>query len=776
MDDKTHAASTQAGPSMAPKVEITRGENAGETFNVKLTTKIGRERDNDIILLDLKASRHHAQIVLGEGQWVIEDLGSANGTYINNAPITTATALKSGDRITIGETDLVFTDPARPVEKTAPVAAATPAASTPAAAPAAQPAPPPVPRQKTTPNLAWIAGGVILLVCFAAIFVIYIIVGRVNTGDSTAGNVPPPPTQSQLTGDNTAGPTTAPPGTSPPAGAPAELVLVYEDDFSDSFGGWDDAFDTYTRKVYGNNRYQIEVNASNLVAWGLANRDIANFEIEVEARQEDGDVKNSYGLLFRFQDRENFYRFDISGDGYFLLSKFVDGQWVTLVDWTASEFINKGNAGNILKVSAFGPNITVSVNGQQLASIVDDSLTHGNFGFFAGTFSEPYTWVSYDNLKMWTPPEEQITLIPTATRPSAGPVANAQVLTPTPLPPTATATSLPEATETGPEVAATDVPTATVISSPTPAPTPSATPVPLPEYASRDQTLARGETQVSGRVVFPLYDAQRGLYDIYMADIASGDDLQVIQQSASQPALTTDGAEIAYRSWQPDRRGLFARPLNGDDQNAWGFDRFFESARPQFSPVDKSLMYFSRTGGEAPAIYRVIDGIGQVMRREAFPIQGKSPKWSPDGRQFVYSSCLGSGCGVILSNLDGSGQLQLTDHPSDINPEMSPNGDMVVFMSERGGNWEIYRVDVTGENVIALTSDQASDGLPTWSPDGSKIAFVSNRDGDWAIWTMNADGTNKRRQFVIDGSLDGIVQHDVANSFGWVEENIDWIP
>ena len=84
--------------------------------------------------------------------------------------------------------------------------------------------------------------------------------------------------------------------------------MVYEEDFSDSFGGWDDAFDTYTRKVYGNNRYQIEVNTSNLVAWGLANRDVADFEIEVEARQEDGDEQSSYGLLFRFQDRENFYR------------------------------------------------------------------------------------------------------------------------------------------------------------------------------------------------------------------------------------------------------------------------------------------------------------------------------------------------------------------------------------------------------------------------------------------------------------------------------------
>jgi hypothetical protein len=41
---------------------------------------------------------------------------------------------------------------------------------------------------------------------------------------------------------------------------------------------------------------------------------------------------------------------------------------------------------------------------------------------------------------------------------------------------------------------------------------------------------------------------------------------------------------------------------------------------------------------------------------------------------------------------------------------------------------------------------------------------------------MDPDGSNKRRHFVLDGSVDGIVRHDVANSFGWVEENIDWIP
>ncbi|MCB9100497.1 MAG: PD40 domain-containing protein [Anaerolineales bacterium] len=790
MAENVHGAATQARKSAAPQLEITQGENRGDKFKLKFDTKLGRERDNDIVLLDAKVSRYHAQISLDAGQWVLTDLSSANGTIINGIAIAGPVALQSGDLLRVGETELKFTFPGQPEAAAVPspqmVAEPAVAAAMPASAP--QPgAAAPAAGRTAPPRLAWIAGGLILLVCFAAVLVIYLVSNRFSDGEAAVaeGTVPAEGTSADA-GEQANDQPVA------PDGAPEQLALVYEDDFSDSFGGWDDAFDTYTRKVYGNNRYQIEVNASNLVAWGLANRDVADFEMEVEAKLEDGDQKNSYGLLLRFQDRDNFYRFDISGDGYFLLSKFVDGEWSTLVDWTESEFISTDGSANILKIAAFGPEIRVWANGQELASVRDDSLTHGNFGFFAGTFAEPYVWVSFDNLKLWTPQGNELTLIPTATRPGVA-VAVAGGATPLPTPsPISTintptpASDVSEAAEIALAEGGNDspipTPTLTTAEEATSEPTseatsePTATPVPLPEYASRDQTLARGEAKAIGRIVFPIYDPERSTYDIYMANIADGSGLTLIQPDASQPALTTDGTDIAYRSWQADRRGLFARSLDEKDTDAWGFDLFFESARPQFSPVDNNLMYHSRKSGREPAIYELVNGVGEVMRQEGFPVQGKSPKWSPDGQQFVYSSCIGGNCGIVLNTIVGGGPKLITDHPSDTNPEISPDGSTVVFMSERGGNWEIYRVDISGDNLAALTSDSSSDGLPTWSPDGAKIAFVSNRDAEWAIWDMNPDGTDKRRHFALDGSVDGIVQHDRANSLGWVEENIDWIP
>lgn len=65
---------------------------------------MGRQSDNDLVLLDSRISRHHAKLFQDESGMVIEDSGSRHGTFINNERITTCT-LKSGDHISLGVTD-----------------------------------------------------------------------------------------------------------------------------------------------------------------------------------------------------------------------------------------------------------------------------------------------------------------------------------------------------------------------------------------------------------------------------------------------------------------------------------------------------------------------------------------------------------------------------------------------------------------------------------------------------------------------------------------------
>lgn len=70
-------------------------------------TSIGRERNNNIAIHDANVSRSHCEIVLEGGIWVIRDLGSTNGTFLNDEPVVEA-ELYDGDIITIGLTNLEF--------------------------------------------------------------------------------------------------------------------------------------------------------------------------------------------------------------------------------------------------------------------------------------------------------------------------------------------------------------------------------------------------------------------------------------------------------------------------------------------------------------------------------------------------------------------------------------------------------------------------------------------------------------------------------------------
>ena len=91
-----------------PLIRIVSHEEQPKNFNlVREEISVGRDKDNDIVLSDQRASRQHAQIKKENDQYVIHDLGSVNGTLVNETRTSTA-ALKHNDQIKIGNSILIF--------------------------------------------------------------------------------------------------------------------------------------------------------------------------------------------------------------------------------------------------------------------------------------------------------------------------------------------------------------------------------------------------------------------------------------------------------------------------------------------------------------------------------------------------------------------------------------------------------------------------------------------------------------------------------------------
>jgi hypothetical protein len=191
---------------------------------------------------------------------------------------------------------------------------------------------------------------------------------------------------------------TQPAPTSAPSAGPS---LLFEDDFSDAVSGWLEASDAGVSQGYRDGKLFFQVQVSDLIVWDNAGVNLQDFVLEVEARQVSGGPENSYGALVRYVDDGNFYRFDLTGDGYFAVAKLENEEWATLADWQPSEHVNPLGAINLIKIVCQGPKMTFYANGQELVVVEDDSFERGDVGLLASTLTDPNVEVEFDNLEIW---------------------------------------------------------------------------------------------------------------------------------------------------------------------------------------------------------------------------------------------------------------------------------------------------------------------------------------------------------------------------------------
>jgi pSer/pThr/pTyr-binding forkhead associated (FHA) protein len=92
----------------APSSVVVHGPDGEKPSTVRLrdTIDVGRAASCTITIDDTYVSQHHARFFARDGEWYVEDLGSTNGTYLNDQPVTQPAEIHAGDVVRLGKTVL----------------------------------------------------------------------------------------------------------------------------------------------------------------------------------------------------------------------------------------------------------------------------------------------------------------------------------------------------------------------------------------------------------------------------------------------------------------------------------------------------------------------------------------------------------------------------------------------------------------------------------------------------------------------------------------------
>jgi TolB protein len=118
----------------------------------------------------------------------------------------------------------------------------------------------------------------------------------------------------------------------------------------------------------------------------------------------------------------------------------------------------------------------------------------------------------------------------------------------------------------------------------------------------------------------------------------------------------------------------------------------------------------------------------------------------PNGGRIAFTCTRGDYNQLCMINRDGTGLIQLSDmEASNYYPTFSPDGNSLLFASNRNGPFDLYLLMFGEKQLFQITQNVGNVISPDYSPDGRRIVFANQAgDGPTSIWMVNADGLNPR--------------------------------
>jgi len=235
----------------------------------------------------------------------------------------------------------------------------------------------------------------------------------------------------------------------------------------------------------------------------------------------------------------------------------------------------------------------------------------------------------------------------------------------------------------------------------------------------------------------PLLTEKRSGGQIFLAPALSSDGNRIAFLSNGNPKR----GELFIDLWLADARtGKRIKRLVESTTNPNFEELRLLYSQSSFSNDGRTLAFTAQREGK-DVLYLMDVAKASVRARLDLPVDGAtSPVWSPDDRQLAFSGTRGGISDIYIVNADGKNLRQLTnDKYGDLQPAWSPDGRRIAFASDRGpetdlsilklSNWRINVMDAQSGAIEVLPNQDGLNLNPQWSPDGRELAFISDRTG-----------------------------------------------